>query len=60
MDIFTRYLHIPSLYTNPHFEAIVGSPIYGNANLKPEKTVSYEVGLQQQLTENLAFNNRIL
>jgi outer membrane receptor protein involved in Fe transport len=44
------------LYTNPHFEAIVGSPIYGNANLKPERTVSYEIGLQQQLSENLAFN----
>jgi outer membrane receptor protein involved in Fe transport len=44
------------LYTNPHFEAIVGSPIYGNANLRPEQTVSYEIGLQQQLSENLAFN----
>jgi outer membrane receptor protein involved in Fe transport len=44
------------LYTNPYFEAIVGSPVYGNANLKPERTVSYEIGLQQQLTDNLAFN----
>ncbi len=44
------------LYTNPNFEAIVGSPVYGNANLKPEQTVSYELGLQQQLSDNLAFN----
>jgi outer membrane receptor protein involved in Fe transport len=44
------------LYTNPYFEANVGSPIYGNADLRPEQTVSYEVGLQQQLTDNLAFN----
>jgi outer membrane receptor protein involved in Fe transport len=44
------------LYTNPHFESLVGSPIYGNSNLRPEQTVSYEVGLQQQLSEDLAFN----
>ena len=44
------------LYTNPTFEDNVAVPTFGNANLKPEKTVTYEIGLQQQLTEDLAFN----
>ncbi len=44
------------LYTNPEFEDIAAAPVYGNANLNPEKTVTYEVGLQQQLNESLAFN----
>lgn len=44
------------LYTNPEFEDIAAAPVYGNANLNPEKTVTYEVGLQQQLNETLAFN----
>ena len=32
------------------------SPIMGNANLKPEKTVLYEFGLQQQFTKILAID----
>lgn len=44
------------LYTNPDFEDIAAEPVYGNANLNPEKTVTYEIGLQQQLNESLAFN----
>jgi outer membrane receptor protein involved in Fe transport len=44
------------LYTNPTFESNVAVPTFGNANLNPEKTVTYEIGLQQQLTEDLAFN----
>lgn len=44
------------LYTNPNFEDIAAEPEYGNANLNPEKTVTYEIGLQQQLNESLAFN----
>jgi outer membrane receptor protein involved in Fe transport len=45
------------LYTNPNFKYsfAVGNPVYGNANLNPEKTVTYEIGLQQQLTEDIAF-----
>jgi outer membrane receptor protein involved in Fe transport len=45
------------LYTNPNFKYsfAVGDPVYGNANLNPEKTVTYEIGLQQQLTEEVAF-----
>jgi len=46
------------LYANPNFESnfATGTPTFGNANLNPEKTVTYEVGLQQQLTDNLSFN----
>jgi len=44
------------LYTNPEFKYSVGSPTYGNANLNPERTITYEVGLQQALAENVAFN----
>jgi outer membrane receptor protein involved in Fe transport len=44
------------LYTNPNFEDIDVEPVYGNANLEPEKTVTYELGLQQQLSETIAFN----
>ncbi len=44
------------LFTNPEFEDIAALPVYGNANLNPEKTVTYEIGLQQQLTESTAFN----
>lgn len=44
------------LYENPTFENNVAVPTFGNANLNPEKTVTYEIGLQQQMTEDLAFN----
>lgn len=46
------------LYSNPNFEYSFasGSPVFGNANLNPEKTITYELGLQQQLFEDLAFN----
>lgn len=44
------------LYANPNFEITSGIPTFGNANLNPEKTVTYEMGLQQQLSEKLAFN----
>jgi len=44
------------LFTNSEFKYTVGAPTYGNANLNPERTVSYELGLQQQLTDNIAIN----
>jgi outer membrane receptor protein involved in Fe transport len=45
------------LYANPDFKynAASGSPTFGNADLNPEKTVTYEIGLQQQLLDNLSF-----
>lgn len=46
------------LYSNPNFKASLssGDPLFGNPNLNPEKTVTYELGLQQQLFDDLAFN----
>jgi outer membrane receptor protein involved in Fe transport len=46
------------LYTNPDFKHsfTVGTPVFGNANLNPEKTITYEIGLQQQISENMSFN----
>jgi outer membrane receptor protein involved in Fe transport len=44
------------LYTNPSFKSFGGIPTYGNANLNPERTVTYEIGLQQQLSETIAFD----
>ncbi|RMD94000.1 MAG: TonB-dependent receptor [Calditrichaeota bacterium] len=55
------------LYRNPDFEifplqSATNPPpnsllnTVGNAELKPQKTVSYEIGLQQQLTDNLAID----
>lgn len=53
------------LYANPEFEVFPGqsAPLdpmphtqlntMGNPDLKPQKTVIYEIGLQQQLTDNL-------
>ncbi|MCX8010565.1 MAG: TonB-dependent receptor [Ignavibacteria bacterium] len=45
------------LYTNPNFmyDVAAGTQLFGDANLNPEKTVTYELGLQQQLFEDLAF-----
>ncbi len=48
------------LYENPRFKinqnasGVVG--IMGNADLKPEKTASAELGIQQQLSEDIAFD----
>lgn len=56
---YGHFYQLPSLsylYRNPEFKYAVGSPTYGNANLNPERTVTYEIGLQQGLAENVAFN----
>ncbi|RMD91614.1 MAG: TonB-dependent receptor [Calditrichaeota bacterium] len=44
-----------SIFTNPRFEDLDFNavPTFGNANLNPERSVQYEVGLQQQFTEDL-------
>ncbi|MCF6270891.1 MAG: TonB-dependent receptor [Melioribacteraceae bacterium] len=42
------------LYSNPEFELGVGSgnsALFGNADLRPQKTVKGEIGLQQQIGE---------
>jgi outer membrane receptor protein involved in Fe transport len=46
-----------SLYSNPNFILPVsGTPLFGNANLSPEKTVSYELGLQQQFGDRMSLD----
>ena len=43
------------LYDNPNFwiEGAGASPLVGNADLDAERTVMYEIGLQQELTPNV-------
>ncbi len=53
---FTQMPRLRNMYINPEFEFPVGQvPTFGNANLRPEQTVQYEVGLQQQMGDLLAF-----
>jgi hypothetical protein len=57
---YGHFFQLPSyeyMYTNPEFELGVGSGnqgLFGNADLKPQKTVKGEIGLQQQLTDDIA------
>ncbi|MEZ4700243.1 MAG: TonB-dependent receptor [Rhodothermales bacterium] len=54
---FAQMPPLRQLYVNPEFEFPVGvAPVYGNTNMRPERTVQYEIGLQQQIGEQLAFD----
>lgn len=60
---YGHFLQIPSfihLYQNPGFKVLPTQSgvqgVYGNPDLEPQKTVMYEIGLQQQLTNNLSFD----
>jgi len=59
---YGHFLQIPSfelLYQNPGFKVPVGTGnfgIYGNADLKPQKTVMYEIGIKQQLGESIGID----
>ncbi|MDZ7394119.1 MAG: carboxypeptidase-like regulatory domain-containing protein [candidate division KSB1 bacterium] len=59
---YGHFFQIPRferLYQNPDFELGTGTGnlgVIGNADLKPEQTVSGEIGLQQQLTEDLTLH----
>jgi outer membrane receptor protein involved in Fe transport len=45
---------LSSLYTNPNFRAPLGTvPTFGDADVNPQKSVQYEIGLQQGLSEDL-------
>jgi outer membrane receptor protein involved in Fe transport len=45
---------LASLYANPDFRAPLGTtPSFGNPNVNPQRSIQYELGLQQGLTENL-------
>jgi outer membrane receptor for ferrienterochelin and colicin len=56
---YGHFFQIPRferLYQNPDFELSSGTGnigVVGNADLKPEQTVSGEVGIQQQLTDDI-------
>jgi outer membrane receptor protein involved in Fe transport len=54
---YGHFFQIPAfqfLYDNPDFKvsSTGGYFVIGNAGLKPQRTVQYEIGLQQQLTQN--------
>ncbi len=61
---YGHFFQIPpfaALYANPDFQInaeagrneILNNP-FGNADLKPQKTVAYEVGLQQQISRDIS------
>ncbi|MCX8009686.1 MAG: TonB-dependent receptor, partial [Ignavibacteria bacterium] len=55
---FYQVPSLASLYSNPNFYvANVGeNPTFGNPNVEPQKSVQYELGLQQLLAEDLSLN----
>ncbi len=55
---FTQIPDFQFLYTNSEFELSTGDreTIMGNANLKPERTISYEIGLQQGLSDDYSLD----
>jgi len=54
---FAQMPTLRNLYRNPEFEFGVGStPTFGNTNMRPERTVTYEMGLQQQISDLVAFD----
>ncbi|MEO8168631.1 MAG: TonB-dependent receptor, partial [bacterium] len=45
---------LASLYSNPNFRAPQGTtPTFGNPEVNPQRSIQYELGLQQGLTDNL-------
>lgn len=58
---YGHFFQIPSfqyLYARPDFKITTGrnSTILGNADLNPQKTVQYELGLQQQITDDIGID----
>ncbi len=54
---FAQMPRLRRMFTNPEFEfSLSSTPTFGNTNMRPERTVQYEIGLQQGLTEDLAFD----
>ncbi|MBN1781148.1 TonB-dependent receptor [bacterium] len=58
---YGHFFQIPEfqwIYSNPDFKLYTGggTTIIGNANLKPQRTIQYEIGLQQQLTDQLGMD----
>jgi outer membrane receptor protein involved in Fe transport len=45
---------LSSLYSNPTFRAPSGSTLrFGNANVNPQRSIQYELGLQQGMTDDI-------
>ncbi len=58
---YGHFFQIPPyefLYTDPEFEVQLGGldTRMGNADLKPQRTVIYEIGLQQQIAEDIGLD----
>lgn len=57
---YGHFFQIPNfsyLYENSEFEVAVRSfPVIGNADLNPQQTITYEFGMQQQLSTNYALD----
>ncbi|NNE46409.1 MAG: TonB-dependent receptor plug domain-containing protein [Rhodothermales bacterium] len=54
---FAQMPPLRNMYVNPEFEFGAGeTPTFGNANMRPERAVQYEIGLQQQISDQLAFD----
>ena len=60
---YGHFLQIPSfihLYQKPDFKTLPTQSgvqgVYGNPDLKPQKTVMYEIGLQQQVAADLSLD----
>ncbi len=53
--IFYQYPVLRRIYVNPRFVDynFTSIPTFGNANLDPQKSVQYEIGLQQQFTDDI-------
>lgn len=58
---YGHFFQIPDfqyLYSSPDFKLGLGGGnfIFSNAELKPQRTTQYEIGLQQQLTEDMGLD----
>jgi len=58
---YGHFFQIPEfqyLYDNPDFKLSAGGGyfVFGNADLHPQKTVQYEIGLSQQLTRDIGID----
>jgi hypothetical protein len=58
---YGHFFQIPEfqyLYDNPDFKLFTGggNTIVGNADLNPQRTVEYEIGLQQQISNQVGFD----
>ncbi len=53
--VFYQYPTLRDIYRNPRFEDFnfAAIPTFGNANLEPERSTQYEMGLQQQFTDDI-------